>query len=239
MVLTRDHGCEPIGEADLASSCDAMTPRATLPLSNKTLLQANEVALKGTSMETVFRGMCEVLRKVVQFDRAGLTLYDSEHDSLRIAALYGPYERSFFQVGHLLARNDSQNGWTFERKAKTIRRDLPRDFRFTSEEKTAEEGFRSLCSVPLVIRGNSVGVVTIVAARKDQFSTRLAEVVQQISNQIALAVWSFVQHCPTHVNTKLLCPRCIGSAGGKTTTEKHRANLSDWGRKGGRSRNGS
>jgi hypothetical protein len=43
-------------------------------------------------------------------------------------------------------------------------------------------------------------------------------------------------HCPIHKDTELICPRCIGSRGGKTTTKKHRRKLSGWGKSGGRPR---
>lgn len=41
-------------------------------------------------------------------------------------------------------------------------------------------------------------------------------------------------YCPLHPLTKMICPRCIGQQGGKTTTRKHHKKLSRWGSKGGR-----
>ena len=202
----------------------------------KALLQVNEAALTKSTSEAVFQGMCRALKRVLPYDRAGLTLYDPDHDSLKIAALYGPYDNSFFRIGDLLGRKSSQNGWTYENQSRTIRRDLPKELRFASEQHTVNEGFRSLCSVPLLVRGNSIGVVTVVGTRKNQFSPSHADVVQEMSNQIALAIASVMQRCPTHANTKLVCPRCIGAAGGKTTVSKHREALSNWGKKGGRRR---
>jgi hypothetical protein len=81
--------------------------------------------------------------------------------------------------------------------------------------------------------------VTVLSERKNRFSVAHAEIVQEMSNQIALAVGSTILKCPTHANTKLVCPRCIGAAGGKTTVSKHREHLSKWGKKGGRGRKGS
>lgn len=45
-----------------------------------------------------------------------------------------------------------------------------------------------------------------------------------------------VLYCPIHKDTELICPRCIGSRGGKTTTRKYRRKLSRWGKSGGRPR---
>jgi formate hydrogenlyase transcriptional activator len=203
---------------------------------HKAILQVNHVALTEPSSEAVFQGMCHALSGVVNYDRAGLSLWDPEHDSLRITALYGCFENSYFHVGDLLDPKSSQNGWTFRTQSKTIRRDLPNELRFASERYTVEEGFQSLCSVPLVVRGNSIGVVTVVGSRRNQFSERHADLVQEMSDQIALAISFGTQRCLTHATTRLLCPRCIGAAGGKTTVSKHRQDLSTWGKKGGRGR---
>lgn len=202
----------------------------------KALLKANEAALTKLTSEEVFVGMCRALKAVVSYDRAGLTVYEPERDCLKIAALYGRYNESSFHVGDLLDRKSTQNGWTFETRSKTIRRDLPNDSQFSSERQTAEEGYRSLCSVPLLVRGSSIGVVTLVGARKNQFSLTHAEFIQEISNQIALAISSFTARCPRHSTARLVCPRCIGAAGGKTTATKHHDALSLWGKKGGRGR---
>lgn len=44
-------------------------------------------------------------------------------------------------------------------------------------------------------------------------------------------------HCKKHPEQELICPRCVGSKGGKTTgrTHSHRK-LSTWGKMGGRPR---
>lgn len=202
----------------------------------KALLRVNKVALSQSTVGGVFQGMCVALRKLLDYDRAALTLYDPDHGSLRIVALYGRYTNSIFQVGYLLARKASQEGWTFDHRTGIVRRDLEKDSQFPSDTHNVNEGFPSLCSVPLIVRGNSFGVVTVSGARKNQFSAKHPQLVQEISNQIVLAINSITLSCPVHPNTKLFCPRCVGAVGGRTTVAKHRENLSNWGKKGGRGR---
>ena len=43
-------------------------------------------------------------------------------------------------------------------------------------------------------------------------------------------------YCPLHPLTKMICPRCIGKKGGKTTARKYPKKFSRWGKKGGRPR---
>ena len=213
-----------------------MNVRANISDRYRALLQVNELALTKSTTEEVFGGMCTALRRLLPYDRAGLSLYDPDRDSLKIVALYGPHENSVFRLGHLLDRKTSQTGWVFEHQTYIIRRDLAKEVRFPSDKLTIDEGYRSLCSVPLIVRGNSIGVVTVVSARKSEFSIGDAGILQEVLNQIALAVNSIIPRCPNHMNTKLVCPRCIGAAGGKTTVLKHRQDLSNWGKRGGRGR---
>jgi hypothetical protein len=42
--------------------------------------------------------------------------------------------------------------------------------------------------------------------------------------------------CSIHPEQVLICPSCFASSGGKTTAKKHAAQLSEWGKRGGRPR---
>jgi len=213
-----------------------MKVRTNISNRYRALLQVNEIALNKVTAEEVFRGMCSALKNMVPYDRAGLTLYDPHDDALKIVGIYGPHENSIFRVGRLLSRKTTQAGWVFEHKARMLRRDLTKEPRFPADQDVVNEGYHSLCSVPLTVQGNSIGVVTVGGARKNQLSANHAEIVEEMSNQIALAINSTMLRCPTHTNTKLICPRCIGARGGKTTVAKHREDLSNWGKRGGRGR---
>jgi formate hydrogenlyase transcriptional activator len=213
-----------------------MPPRPSIADRYSSLRKASEIALTTTTTEGIFQGVCGILKEVVPYDRAGISLYDPEHDSLKIVDIFGPHENSVFRVGHLLGRKTCQTGWVFEHKQTLFRRDLATQSQFPSDKKIIDEGYRSICSVPLVVRGNSIGVLSVIGSRQNQLSVDHAEIVEAVSQQVALALASIVPHCLTHTNTKVVCPRCIGAAGGKTTVLKHREDLSNWGRKGGRGR---
>jgi GAF domain-containing protein len=198
------------------------------------LLQINEIARRESTTDDLFQRVCAELGKLIAYDRTSLTLYDAEHDSLKIESLYGSYDNSAFVVGAMLPRKDTQNGLTFDHQRMILRCDLRREFQFRCEKLTLDEGYRSLCSVPLIFRGNSLGVVTIVGTRTNQFSMAQGQLVQEVSNQITPAIVSLFRRCPVHFHSKLVCPKCLGAAGGRTTVSKHHDDLSAWGKKGGR-----
>jgi GAF domain-containing protein len=213
-----------------------MNLRAKVADRYRALLQVNNIALTKSTAEELFTGMCHVMKKLMSYDRAGLSIYDPDHDNLQIVALCGTHQSGIFRLGHVLDRTGSQSGWSFEHQAHMIRRDLVEEVRFASDKLTIEEGYRSLCSVPLVVLGNSIGVVTIASKRKNGFSVDHARMLQDLSNQVALALNATNPRCPIHANTRLVCPRCIGAVGGKATVSRHREDLSSWGKKGGRGR---
>jgi GAF domain-containing protein len=153
----------------------------------RALLNVNRLALSTFTIDEIFGGVCTVLRALLVYDRAGLAIYDPDQDSLKIEATYGFHQNSAFQVGYRMPKNSSQ---AFDCRNPIIRRDLEKDFRTSTEKQIANEGYRSLCSVPLILRNNCIGVVTVVSKRRNQFLVRHSQLVQEMSNQIALAILS-------------------------------------------------
>lgn len=198
------------------------------------ILKVNEIARTRPTTTAVFNGMCAVLRNMVPCDLTLLSLYDSECDDLRVVSVYGSRSGSFFHVGQRLARKSTQSGWAFEHKAAMFRGDLAKESRSPVDEAAVKEGYVACCAVPLVVCGDSIGVITVAAAKESRLSMNHIDIVQEISNQIALAISSRMPRCAEHPDAKLVCPKCIGAAGGKVTVSKHRQHLSNWGKKGGR-----
>jgi len=199
-----------------------------------TLLEVNRVAITQDAPESIFQGMCTALKKVFPYDRAGLMLYQPEEDALKIVALHGTVPGSFFRIGTLLKTKESPHGLAFMNQRIVLRGNIETERQFAVEEFTLSEGLRSYCAVPLVARGTSVGVVTVLSFRKDQFCESQAKFLREACDQIVLAVKTFLPYCDKHLRSRMVCPKCIASAGGRITTEKYREQLSAWGKQGGR-----
>jgi signal transduction protein with GAF and PtsI domain len=105
--------------------------------------------------------------------------------------------------------------------------DLQRELEFDIEQIHVEEGIRSYCAVPLILRDESVGVITVLSSHKNAYSGEHAEFLQEVSNQFVLVVRLLMPACTKHSSTKLICPRCIASGGGHATAAKYSAKLSE------------
>ena len=201
-----------------------------------TILEVNRAAITQPGLNEIFRGMCTAVQRVMPFDRAGLSLYAPERDALKLVAHDGCGPDSFYRIGVMLDSKASHHGWVFEHQKPIVRRDLERELEFHVEEHNVTEGIRSYCAVPLILRAESVGVIIILSSQKNRYSERHAEFLQEVSDQVVLAVKSLMPSCPDHPRTRLICPRCIASGGGLATAERHKDQLSDWGKQGGRGR---
>src|SRR5207302_8288561 len=52
----------------------------------------------------------------------------------------------------------------------------------------APEGFRSICAVPLIVRGESIGALILASRARHRYSEVDAAFLQEVANQVALAV---------------------------------------------------
>lgn len=200
-----------------------------------TIIEVNRAAITDPGLDEVFRDTYLAVKKVIPCDRMGLSVRVPGHGGLELAAAAGLGPESFYHVGLMLG-TESHHGWVFQNQKPIIRRDLEKELQFPIEHHNVEEGLRSYCAVPLVLRGQSLGVMIVLSSDKNLYSEGHAEFLREVSNQLVLAVNSLTPSCPKHVGTKLNCPRCIASKGGQTTAGKHKTQLSEWGKKGGRGR---
>jgi GAF domain-containing protein len=200
------------------------------------ILEVNQAAITQPGINEVFSGTCQAVKKVLAYDRMGLSLYAPDKGALKLAATEGCSPESFYRTGLMLDCKETHHGWVFQHKKAILRRDLQKEIEFQIEQQNVIEGVRSYCAVPLIVRGDSLGVMIILSSQKNCYSRDHAEFLQEVSDQVSLAVKSLMPSCSKHFGTNLVCPRCIASAGGRTTAVKHKAQLSGWGKQGGRGR---
>ncbi|MGH7795329.1 MAG: sigma 54-interacting transcriptional regulator [Candidatus Binatia bacterium] len=153
------------------------------------LLEINNAVTTKLSRDELWTAIAEAVRRIVPFDRLALAQYDSKDDRLRIVTYGGPYRRAdYTPVGRELKLDDSPAGLAFTSQRYVLRRDLEVERLTSSEERAYEHGFRSICALPLVVRGVSVGAITMGSLQRAQYSEADAEFLTEVANQIAIAV---------------------------------------------------
>src|SRR6267142_4500617 len=152
------------------------------------LVQLNNSIITKLSQGELLLAVCASLQGVLPFNRSAITLYVPERDTLRIFAQNDEYASEFFSVGRELDRRDSHAGWAFDHQQTLIRRNLDKEKGSSTERLLAEQGVRSICVAPLIVAGKSIGTLNLASNRADEYSNGDGELLQEVANQVALAV---------------------------------------------------
>jgi len=161
----------------------------------RTLLEINNAVVTKLTRGDLLAAVCDALAEAIWFDRLALSLYDPQLAALRIVAVAGPYRsEDYTPIGRILRLDDSPVGQAFVRQQPVVRRNLEAERLTASEERAYGHGFKSLCALPLVVRGQSIGAFTIGSLTKLQYSETDAEFLLEVANQIAIAVDNMNAH---------------------------------------------
>jgi formate hydrogenlyase transcriptional activator len=153
------------------------------------LLEINNAIVTKLTRDELFAAICDALGRVIPFDRVALSLYDPEADALRLVTYAGPYQRDDYSpIGRVLDLKDSPAGLAFVTQKPVLRRDLGTERKGSSEERAYGHGFRSLCALPLCIRGQTIGAITVGSLTRSRYTEADAEFLTQVTNQIAIAI---------------------------------------------------
>jgi GAF domain-containing protein len=152
----------------------------------RTVLEINNAIVTKLTRDEVFRAICSALARVVQYDRIALSLYDAETSSLRLVAYEGPLRTDYSPVGNVHDPKDSHVSWVFAQQHPLLRRDLETEKQFCSEERALKNGFRSLCALPLVVRGRSIGAITVASLNHRQYEQSDADFLMEMQIKLPL-----------------------------------------------------
>lgn len=154
----------------------------------RTLLEINNAIITNLSQEALLRSMAEALRRVVPFDRAALTLYHPDKDVFRFVGIVGSSISDYFRPGLEIRPEGTSVGWVFHHQRPLLRRDLEKEQQYSNERRLAQEGMRSHCVVPLIVRGKSIGTLNVASSTPNQYSEEVGAFLQEIAKQVALAL---------------------------------------------------
>src|SRR5579862_4491118 len=153
-----------------------------------TLLEINNAIITNLTEDALLRSISKAVRPLITFDRCAITLYQPQTDNFRFLAVEGALRSDYFQVGLVIARSESSAGWVFDHQQTLLRHNLEEEQQFANEKRLCAEGLRSLCAAPLIFSGKSLGTLSVVSRNKDEYSDADAEFLQEVANQVALAL---------------------------------------------------
>jgi len=155
----------------------------------RALLEINNTIITKLDREALFAAIAGALRRMLPFDRASLALYDPAREVVKVSAVAGvPSPTGALPVGREFPVRGSHLQPVLEQRRPVVRQDLAREARAAPEDRLLEEGIRSYIAVPLISKGKPLGTLNVGSQTPARYSEDDALFLQEVANQIALAV---------------------------------------------------
>ncbi len=160
----------------------------------RTLLEINNTFISNLTRESLLHSVSEILRRIVPFNGAVITLYNPKNETFRYYAIESSAALEFFQPGQEFSAKDTVASWVFEHQLPVMRRDLQIEQRTANDRRLVAIGTRSDCMVPLIVGGKSIGTLVVGSTKPNQYSEADAEILREVANQVALAVGNMLAY---------------------------------------------
>jgi diguanylate cyclase (GGDEF)-like protein len=153
-------------------------------LTAETLQQATLALSSTLELNQVLDMILEQLKQVVHFDSASLMLL--ENDCLSVLAVHNhPHPRAALKV-KINVGEDKLAQRVIDKKESVILPDAQRDERFHSLGNA--NYVRGWLGVPLIVRDQTTGILTLDSLRPDAYTTEDARLAMAFAHQAALAI---------------------------------------------------
>ncbi len=155
---------------------------------NRTLLEITNTIITSLRRDDLLSAICGVLKDVTTFDCAGLAIYDPDEKDLRVFALEGAFRPEDLSIGQLIDCEGRQSGHRWDFTQPVLRNNLEFERQYTVEHGLYAAGILAHCVVPLVVQGNTIGVMGFGSRTLGAYTTEDLLFFQEVANQIAMSV---------------------------------------------------
>jgi formate hydrogenlyase transcriptional activator len=136
----------------------------------------------------LWRVITEQIKKVVPWERAGVTLYSKESDSFRFYVVETSMTARVLQRDAVIPRAGSAVGWVYEHRRTHVRPDLKRERLFVEDDFFAQEGLGRMINLPLLVKDTCLGTLNIGSVQTGDLDVEDMEFLEQVASQIAFAI---------------------------------------------------
>jgi len=153
------------------------------------LLNITNQFVSNLELRDLLRAISQGVRRVMQCDYTGLSLPEAESRQLRLYALDFPGGKGFLHEELVYSIDGSPSGTVFRTmKPSTLRSPFAGWLNYPIVQIALREDLKSFCFLPLISRNRAIGVLVLGRLHDDAFTEDEIHFLEQIANQIALAV---------------------------------------------------
>jgi diguanylate cyclase (GGDEF)-like protein len=152
----------------------------------------NSLIVKARNRNELFRDACRIAVDHGKFPLAWIGMLNKAAKRLEIAASSGNSEGYLVRMP-LAAGSDSAEleglpGLAIRERSAVIANDIARDGRISLRIEALSRGFRSLVLLPLVVRGEALGVMALYAEQAGFFDNQEMRLLNELAGDISFAI---------------------------------------------------
>jgi len=153
------------------------------------LLEVNNTVVSALDLRELLKAVSASLRRLMPHEYASISLYDPETQRLQIHALDFPLSKGLIGEGLWITIKPAAHGRALTtRQPVFMTRNDVEQLDSDIARRFLAEGLRSTCILPLISRGRPLGTLVVASLHEEIFPQKDAELLQHVSNQIAIAV---------------------------------------------------
>jgi formate hydrogenlyase transcriptional activator len=154
----------------------------------KLILDLTNQVVSNLNFQELLRTISASVRRVMHYDAAAIMLPEPDGQHLRVHALDFPDGKGIFKEEILIPIEGSTPGETFREGKPWIRNRLDPELHPEMYAKAAKEGINSLCDMPLLSRGRTLGVLAVARREENAFDREETEFLSQVAQQVAIGL---------------------------------------------------
>ena len=161
---------------------------------NRTLLEVSESIAAHRDLTELFRDLAQRLPRVVHVNFVSLSLHDPARRIMRLHTIQANVPADIVG-GHECPVEDSPGGLVWQTQQPLLVPDLAEERRWPRVTSLMlEDGINSFCVVPLTTALRQVGAMGFASLKKEAYGETDLEFLQQVGNQVAVAVDNVLHH---------------------------------------------
>jgi formate hydrogenlyase transcriptional activator len=155
----------------------------------KLLLEISRTLSSSLDWKKLAQDLSTCVRRLMGQDYAHLALYDPASEQMRFHAFDFPHQRGLLPPEASVPVSECPAGIAFRtREAKIFGETELKQFGSYFIRALVAEGIRTLCCIPLISRGRTLGTLGVASVKANAFEAADFEILQQLTPQIAVAL---------------------------------------------------
>ncbi|MEW6609259.1 MAG: GAF domain-containing protein [bacterium] len=175
-----------------------------------TLFEVGKTISSTLDLEKVLTLILEVAARLMEASICSLRLIGEEREIV-LNASYGLMQEYFNEKGTTIGQRKTISEEALQERKPVIITDVPNDKKYHHPEYVAKEGVNSLLCIPLVVKEESIGVLTVYSTRHQRYTQDQVNLLSAIADQAAIAVSNAKLHEEIH-NSFLRTVKALAAA---------------------------